>query len=396
MTGSARSGGLLPELDAVTLADLGRLARWGRPPCVSLLLPTHRAGPATRQDPIRFRTLLDRADGLLRDQGVGDDERAALLRPGCDLLDDAGFWRRQAAGLALYAAPGLCRWFRVPVVLAEEVWVGDVFRLRPLLRLVSDDGDFHVLALSQNEVRMFACTRSTISEVDLGDTPRSLAQALAHEDPEAQLQVRPAGPPASTGGSAMFHGHGVGGELDKQALERFFRAVDRGLRRVLGDDVSPLVLATVPYYVPIFRAVTGHPAVVGEGVPGNPERREPRQLHAHAWQIVAPLLAEPRRRAAERIAEAAGTGQAETDLTVIGARAREGRVDTLVVSATEPDGPTPPNAAGDGASPREPVPARDEELIDRAVSDVLATGGSVFAASEGTPLGGLAAALLRY
>jgi hypothetical protein len=46
-----------------------------------------------------------------------------------------------------------------------------------------------------------------------------MAEALAHEDPEKQLQVRSSGP-TSTG---QYHGHGGGDEDHKAALERYFR-----------------------------------------------------------------------------------------------------------------------------------------------------------------------------
>ncbi len=46
------------EIDVVTIDTLAQLARNHEGPCVSILLPTHTAGPATRQDPIRFSNLV--------------------------------------------------------------------------------------------------------------------------------------------------------------------------------------------------------------------------------------------------------------------------------------------------------------------------------------------------
>ena len=45
-------------MDSVTIDDLKALIEREGGPCVSLFMPTHRAGAETQQDPIRFRNLL--------------------------------------------------------------------------------------------------------------------------------------------------------------------------------------------------------------------------------------------------------------------------------------------------------------------------------------------------
>lgn len=281
------------EIDLVTDAVLAELAHARGPGLVSLFMPTHRAGPDTRQDPIRFRNLLGRAAELLGEHhGTTDREADELLAPARALLDDGEFWQHQADGLAVYAAPGHLRTVRVPLALDEQVGVGERFRLRPLLPLLTGDGHFFVLALSQNEVRLYEGTRFTVAELDRGPVPASMAEALAHEDPEAQLQVH------TSGAAGMFHGHGEGGEIDKQALERYFRAVDRGLLDRLGAQRNaPLVLAAVAYYLPIYASVSGHPAVADRAVEGNPENRPADELHAAAWEIVGSRFAATRQEA---------------------------------------------------------------------------------------------------
>lgn len=152
-----------------------------------------------------------------------------------------------------------------------------------------------MLALSVNSVRLFEATRFTIAELPLGPMPASMAEALAHEDPEAQLQVR------AGGQRGMFHGHGLGDEIDKQALARFFREVDRGLRERLESNAAPLVLAAVRYYLPIYRSVTAHPTLATRVVEGSPDSRSPRELHAEAWEIVAPMFAPAAHDVEERL-----------------------------------------------------------------------------------------------
>lgn len=385
----------ITEVDVVSESGLRELAGHREGPCVSIFLPTHRAGPETRQDPVRLRNLLGEAEARLGEQGLGSREASELLAPVAALEGDTLFWRHLADGLAVFLAPGLHQRFRVPLDLEEGVFVGEGFRLRPLVPLVSGDGSFFVLALSQNGVQLFEGTQSSIGEVTLGSTPTSMAEALAHEDHQPQLQVRSSGK-GSAAGQSMFHGHGVGGEVDKQQLERFFRAVDTGVGTVLGDSHRPLVLACVAYYAPIFRAVSRYPVIVEGCVEGNPEGRSAQDLHAGAWPLVAPVLAAARREAEARLASEAGTGRSLHDPAAIAVAARQGRVGTLFVSGAETVwGRIDPD--GQRAEVHDVARPGDEDLLEQATRDTLVTSGSVFVAEpKELPGGGPAAALVRY
>lgn len=362
------------DTDPVTAADLRALAGTDSVPKVTIHLPTHRKGAEVRQDPVQLRNLVDQAAHRLGEDGNGA-EIDPVLGPVRELIDDTSFWQHQSDGLAVFASADVHCWFRVPLDLPASLTVGASFHVAPLTPLLSGDGDFLVLALSQNDVRLFAASRASIRELDLGSTPTSMSEALAHEDPERQLQARSVG-----GGDAMYHGHGVG-EHDKAAVERFIRAVDHGLHDVLGADPRPLVLACVAYYAPIFRSVTRHAHVIDAVVEGNPEHLKPVELHASAWTCIAPAYADARAKAWSRYGEATGTGDTAEDLDDVCDRALEGRVDTLFV--TDVNGP----ASADTSDDR----------LDRAILATLAASGSVVSIDgQQLPPGRSAVALLRY
>ncbi len=377
------------EIDLVTVDTLTQLNRSHEPPCVSILLPTHAAGPATRQDPIRFSNLVRAAEqALVKDHGLAAREAAGLLAPARNVAGDREFWRHQCDGLALYAAPGFTLTLRVPLRLQEEVMIGRCFRTRPLLPLVAGDGHFYVLALSVKSVRLFDATRFTIAELPLGPMPANMAEALAHEDPEAQLQVR------AGGQGGMFHGHAVGDEIDKQALERFFRAVDRGLQARRPSKAVPLVLAAVGYYLPIYRSVTAHPALATRAAEGSPESRSPRELHAAAWDIVAPMFASARLDAEERLRSALATGRATTDPGEIAEAAMTGRVDVLFLPDDEPVWRRVENGQARVHPQRQ---ERDIDVLERAAVDTLTAGGTVHVhAGDDLAVAGAHAAVLRW
>jgi hypothetical protein len=378
------------DIDLVDLPTVTALAAHRAPVCVSMCLPTHPAGPATEQDPIRLKNLLRAADDVLRSQhGIARRDAAELLEPAAALASDRDFWRHQSDGLALYLAPGMLRALRVPLPLDESLQVGASFRLRPLLRLLSGDGHFYVLALAQNEVRLFEGTRFTMGELTLGPIPPDMETALAHEDPEAQLQVR------AGGQAGMFHGHGEGAEVDKQTLERFFRVVDRALRSRLGPDRHPLVLACVGYYLPIFRSVSSYDGLADDCIAGSPEGRPVHVLQQQAWDIVGPLFEAARRVAEERLRAAVGVGRAAVGAADVVVAAYAGQVATLFLADDDPCwGRLTPSSAPEV---HEAPENGDEDLLETAARTALTTNGDVYLdAADVVPEGARAAALLRW
>jgi hypothetical protein len=367
----------LGHIDVVRSADLQELATHDGP-CVSIFLPTARHGPDTLEGPVRLTNRLRQVDADLEASGVDRDTIDQVVGPLRALVDDAPFWQQQSDGLALYASPSLHRRFRVPLSFAESAVVGARFRLLPIWSLVAGDDLFFVISLSQNEVRVFEATRQSIDEVAPGPVPSSLAEALAHEDPERQLQSRSVG-----GSDVQYHGHGAGGETEKATLERYFRAVDSGVTALLGPTRQPVVLACVDYYLPIFQSVTTLANLADTVISGNPEHRTPDELLAAARPIVEPMQATRQEAIAERFAALAGTGKTLTDVADIVTAANQGRVETILVHSDR-------RASG------EPFPEVNDRLTDLAVADVLAMGGNLSYVEHAVPTETPIAAILRY
>ena len=147
-------------------------------PCVSIYLPTHEAGREIRQDPIRLKNQLSEAEKQLNQLDDSIDTEA-LLRPAADLLEDQDFWQHQQAGLALFLSPDSFYYYRLPLTFESFTLVGDKFYTQPLVPLLSADGQFYVVAASQNQVGLYQATRHQVRLVDLGDTPKKPGSGAA-------------------------------------------------------------------------------------------------------------------------------------------------------------------------------------------------------------------------
>jgi len=369
--------------------------------CVSIYMPTHQAGEEIQEDPVRLKNLLGQAEEGLSAAGLRKPEAQKLLEPAQKLVWDGLFWQYQSDGLALFLSAGAFRRYRLPLDFEELVVVSDRFHIKPLLPLLSGDGRFYVLALSQNEVRLLQGTRHSVSEVDLEGVPASLAEALKYNDPEKRLQFHTGTrtPGGKGGRPAIFHGHGVASADDpKNYILRYFRQMDEGLQALLRGEQAPLVLAGVDYLLPIYREANSYPPLAEGGVEGNPEELSAQELHKRAWDLVQPRFLQAQEEAAARYKQLAGVDseQASNDLEGIVSAAYHGRVEALFVAlGVQRWGSFDPET--NRVMVHRKAEAGDDDLLDFAAIHTLVNGGTVYAVErKKMPDGPLLAAVFRY
>lgn len=383
-------------MDLFSADRLTALMERPKGPCVSIYLPTHRASVENPQDRLRFKNLLKEAEGRLEALRLRPSEARDLLAQAHQMLEDDPFWRQLGDGLALFVAPEVFRFYRLPRRFSELVVVTDRFHLKPLLPLLTEDGGFYVLALSQNEVRLLQGSRDSIGEVYLKDIPKNLAEALKYDVFEKQIQVHPRAAGGPRGRPAIFHGHGGGAEETKEQILQYFRQIERGLQEILKEKRSPLVPAGVDYLLSLYREVNTYPHLMEKGVAGNPERLRPDELHAKAWEIVQPRFQEAQRQAADRYHKLRGTGKTANYLEAVVPAAHHGRIEVLFVAlGVQLWGLFDPAEDKVYVNPKA-LPG-DEDLLDLAAIQTLLHGGTVYAVEiEQMPEDAPVASILRY
>jgi hypothetical protein len=382
----------LVAVDTLTTADLQRLVQTRSHPCISLYAPMVRAGKETRQNAIRMKNLLRQAEVQLAQNGVEPDLISALLQPIRDLADP-DYLQQQNDGLALFRTHEHVAAFRLPIDFDERLVVGERFHIKPLLPMFTKNGRFYLLALSQNNLRLFRGTRTSIVELELpDDLPTSLAEALKLDDPEQSLQYHSASPEA--GAAPTYHGHAESDE--RVQLLRYFLEVDRGVSQVLHGETAPLVLAGVEHLLPLYHDRNNYPHLLPSGVTGNPDNLRPDELHEHAWPIAAQNLLEVEQADMARYEQELAAGRGSHDLRVIVPAAREGRIETLFVALdTDQPGRFDPS---DGSLTLHDTPAPgDTDLLDETVAHTLLNSGTVYGLNQAAiPDGGTVAAIFHY
>jgi len=300
-------------------------------PAVSIYMETHRKGAEVAAQPLRLRAAIDEARGIM--SGDGTDGVDDVLAPLEALIGDQDFWRHQADGLALFASRDFGRLYRLPVQMPDMVVVGPTFHTRPLIEFLQAPERFWVLSVAQKEVRMWEGSISEIAPVNLAAVPSSLQEALGTEVVADRLNLRS---PRGRGSAPVFHGHGAGKDDTKQELEKFFRAVDAGVRDLLADEIGPIILAAVDYYHPIYHNVSKLENLADEGIVGSVSAWDEGRIHAAAWPIAQKSVEGKLDVALDLWEKSYGRGKTESDLATIARLAVAGRIRLLLTEKRRP------------------------------------------------------------
>lgn len=389
-------------MENLTLNQIKGLAQQTQSPSISIYLPTHRTGQDTQQDPIRFKNLLREAELSLLDRGMGPRDVSALLQSAQALLEEAHFWQHQRDGLAVFIAPDDFHFYHLPFRVEELLIIARSYYVKPVLPLFTNNGHYYILAISQDEVRLFEGTRHTVGQIDLPDgTPESLDEALQFDGPEKQLQFHSGTSPSTAQGgirSGMFHGHGGREEEQKERIERYLNLVDAGLKEIFREQQAPLVLAGVDYLLPIYHKISEYVNIMEEGITGSPEHLRPEELQEQAWPIVEPYFRQEMEKVIGQYLQLAVTAKATDNIEEIVAAAFSGRVDNLLLAVNAQIwGTFDPEIGKVIHCQTEQSPEDDLALLDFSAMQTLQKGGSVYMLSqEEIPTNSSVAAVLRY
>jgi hypothetical protein len=391
--------------------DLIRLSEITDGNCVSIYLPTHRSAKEIEQDRIHLKNLLDEAEQQLKDAGSSKGDTRELLGPVKEqLLDQPRFWRHQLDGLCLFRCAELFLAYRLPFSFKEQVVVGSHFHIKPLLPLLSGDGQFYLLTVHKDSVRVYQGTKYGISYLNIEGLPEEHADLIEDEDRQQALQwhtetIVPGGHPRAQGRPAAFHGHGGVEQHDDDEIIRYFRKIDQVLDPALKSETAPLLLAGEDKSIALYRQANSYPHVIeDEAIRTNPSAvrhdfaPEGEALHRRAWEILEPRFEAARQAIAEDYRMLAGqqSERASSDIAAVVPAAYFERVHVLFLALDrERWGNFNPET---GEVQLEPGPtASNRDLLDFAAVHTLQNRGQVYAVdADEVPGNDDLAAIYRY
>lgn len=382
----------MEKMTKYDIEDLLKVEEW---PAISMYMPVSRIGDP--QDPIRYKNILTQIEGKLIYQGLQSTEVRSLLATEYDLVKNDEYWKHLGRdGLAVFLSGKNIVRYPLPVPVVESITIGRRFNVRPLLPVPSR-GSCLVLALSQKHLQLFQGDRYQLNEIDLPeDTPKSMAEALQHDDPEQHLQYHTKTSSGTDNRGAMFHGQGGGADDQKENLERYFQAIDRTLFPLLEDPKLPIILAGTEELHAVYHNVTKSGTILSKGIAGNVSDLSAEILQAKAWEIANEYFAEEDRKALRNFQDSLGGDKVTDDLQSILIAGLDGRVGSLFVVENE-------QVWGLFDVDKRQVVVKNEQegqavnLLDEAVFLTLDKKGIVYVKTrQEMPLDAVVCAQLRY
>jgi hypothetical protein len=368
-------------------------------PRVSIFMPTHVRGAEIEQDPIRLKNLLREAAEKLQGRFPQGPDPQEVLAPAAALVGDREFWRHQDEGLAIFASETDFEIEQLPLKFQERVVVGERYHVRPLLPLLTSDGEFFLLAISLDDSRLYQGAGSGLSQIDLPEgTPNSLAEALKFDDPEKSLQFHTGTHRAAGDRSAIFYGQGANKADERANIRRFFQQLSAGVEQALGAEPAPLLLAGVEYLLPMYRQVNDFPHLVEGQITGNQQEIRTRmdRLHQQAMEILQPEFDRQRQQALQRLMDQIDTKLTSAEIAGIVPAAAAGQIEILFVQAGAQQWGRY-DASTHAAHLHEQRQESSVDLLDLAVQQTLEANGQVYLMpDEKMPIQAPAAALFRY
>lgn len=315
----------------ITRDDILGLAKQQNDVSISIYLPTHRKGEEVQQDPIRLKNLLAEARKQLKDKNVADKRIEKLLEEPRKLLDQPSFWRHNDKGLALFISEEDFEYYRIPHSFGERVMISDHFLITPLIPMISLEGSFCVLALSQKNIRLLKARRDSVEEIELQDAPESLEEFLKYDVNEAHLQHHS----GQGDGLAVFHGQGGSKDTNTEEIISYLKAVENEVTSVMRKRNDPLILAGVNEAVAEYRKINHYSRLIEQAVSENPDPKSDEEIRDEGWKIIQSYFLQDMYNDIKRFGDLSGSEKQSDNLSNIVEAAYYGKVESLFVPVGE-------------------------------------------------------------
>ncbi|MHC5305702.1 baeRF11 domain-containing protein [Bartonella sp. LJL80] len=340
------------HVDIPSMGAFNKLREVRSDACVSIYLPTtpitSEIGACKIEYANQVKEALAQSASLLDKRRLADLE--ALLT---SLSEDEEFWLKQARTLAVLATPDRIWTFRLANNLKSVVEVADRFLLSPLLRSITFAHTAHVLAISENTVRLIEIASDIEPyEVKVPNMPKDMNSATG------------------TGNEKV-------GANTHARLTQYCRQIDSALRRYLTNSDIPLIVAGSEPVLNAFRAVYNGHDLIGEIANAGLDRANPTEIGDLARPVLDRYyerqIADIRARFEKLVSE----GRTTTDIALAARAATFGQIDTLLADMDEMIHGTVDEETGAVSFGEEGPDTYN--IIDEIAGRVLANGGKVLA-----------------
>lgn len=308
-----------------------KLAQNSEAHAVSIYLPMYKKGKEQNEQlaQANLKSCIKEVRTILGQYQLSEEEIIDYIKPLEALIVQNEIWRNPSQGLAIFMDRKDLQHYSLPVPFETKVYVASHFYLKPLLPLYSEDGQYYVLELSQDYVKLYQATRFIFKDItDEKLIPDTLEKVVGEDYKSKMLQHRSA---PSISGGGMIHGYGEGKDDVKKELLKFYKAVDEAILKTVKNSKAPLLLSCTDEVFSLYKSISKHPNIFVENVSGDPEFVNKNELHEVSWNLLQPYFNITRNEKIESFKELYNTSKTGYETSEILPLAVEGKVDTLFV-----------------------------------------------------------------
>lgn len=369
------------ELPGILTKDIfNELAAYDRAPCISILMPTHKAGMEVNEqvDMTAFKSALQQVEKMLKEKGTDQTTIKSILKPGYDLLKNNDFWVSLNNGLAVYMADGFFKYVKLSAPFVQHTRVNSSFYISPLVPFMVRPEYFYILDVAKRDPRFYRADSFGIEHLAVEEMPYGLDDVIHFEEKEGDTLFRTGGKGGT--GSANFHGIGGGRPEHKDNIAQYLQEVDNTIwQSHLNRENVPLLLAGQEFLIPIFRSVSKYRNIWPEALTGNHHQQNDNELYEDAIKLMKPYFDKPLQYALEDYHNKLATALTSSMIDTIIPATYYGKVSHLFVKkGLQVCGTFNEQENKLAIQEIEGNMNSADDLIDKAVIKTIQNGGEVF------------------
>lgn len=266
------------EIYGVLTKDmLKELAAYRSDCCITIILPTHRAGMEVneQQDTIVFKNILQELIKKHSDRAKVEK----ILEPAFELLRNDTFWRNQGQGLALFIADGFFKYIKLPFAPEQECIVNNTFYLINLLKVLNTTSadEFYLLLIRRDRTKLFKADAGGLHEVESEDMPGNINGVISFDDEDKEYLQNDEGENTDT----PEHVHA--GRPEKVIVGTYIEKIDKAFQQQAPQETNwPLMLAGQVDLLEAFRKTSKYENIMDTDLIVVDEHADGKELFQHA------------------------------------------------------------------------------------------------------------------
>jgi hypothetical protein len=265
----------------LTKEMLKELAGYRSDCCITIVLPTHRAGMEVneQQDLILYKNVLQDVKKQLEEKKTDPVKIEKILEPAFELLRNDQFWRNQGKGLAIFIADGYFKYIKLPFTPEQECIVNNTFYLINLVRLLNTNAvdEFYLLLIRRDMTQLFKADAGGVHEVESEDLPCDINSVINFDEEEKEFMQ------TKEGENTDRPEHVTSGRPDKVIVNTYMEKIDKAFQKEAPPETNwPLMLAGQQELMEAFRKSSQYNNIMSTELLVDDENANSRELFLQA------------------------------------------------------------------------------------------------------------------